>query len=456
MKGPITGYRGHVATFVVAVAVAFGFLLFFIGVGGGLPSLHSTYRVEALLPTSGSLTPGARVTMAGAKVGRVTSVGRRGLGALVQMQIDDDRVTPIPRDSRVQLRDRTPVGEGYVTIFPGRSRATLPSNGVLPMTQADDHVDVDQLLSVLQGQTRDQARQLIQGLGGALAGNGQRLNTLVGGTAGALTQGSYVVRTLANDRTQVGRLVQQFGDVAAAIGDRGTAVMQLGRRGLASFRAIASRDAALRRLLGELPATLTQVHQTSTTLASVTDRATPVVANLAVALREVRPAVRRLYPAAHVGRSAVRELGAAAPSLQETLRRLEALAAPAASALPAVRSTLCQVNPVIRYAKPYTPDVTAAIVGLSSASNSYDALGHLIRLTPIITDNTLVGLPANVSTAAHTLLHAGLLSKSNGLNWDPYPAPGQTGKSSASGKSILGPEALGKTGYKYPHILADC
>jgi phospholipid/cholesterol/gamma-HCH transport system substrate-binding protein len=436
--------------------LAFGLLLFYLGIGGGLPSLHKTYHVRALLPTSGSLTQGARVTMAGARVGRIASVSRRGLGALVDMQIDDGRVTPIPRDSRVLLRDRTPVGESYLTIFPGRSRAKLPSNGVLPMTQADDHVDVDQLLSVFQGQTRERARQLIQGLGGALAGQGRRLNTLVGGTAGALGQGSLVVRTLANDRAQVGRLVQQLGDVAAAVGERGTAVMQLGRQGLASFRAIASRDDALRRLLDELPSTLAQVHTTATTLSSVTDRAAPVVANLAVALREVRPAVRRLYPAAQVGRSAVRELGAAAPSLQVTLRRLEELAAPAASALPQVRSTLCQVNPVIRYAKPYIPDITTAVVGLSSASNSYDALGHLIRLTPIITDNTLVGLPANVSTAAHTLLHAGLLSKSNGLSWDPYPAPGQTGVSSASGKTVLGPEALGKTGYKYPRILADC
>jgi hypothetical protein len=102
------------------------------------------------------------------------------------------------------------------------------------------------------------------------------------------------------------------------------------------------------------------------------------------------------------------------------------------------------------------PDVTSAVVGLSSAANSYDALGHVIRLTPIITENYLVGLPPAASAAAHTLLHAGLLSKSNALSWDPYPAPGQMGTSSASGKSILGPEALGQTGYKYPRVMADC
>ena len=78
----------------------------------------------------------------------------------------------------------------------------------------------------------------------------------------------------------------------------------------------------------------------------------------------------------------MRELGAAAPRLQGTLGRLEKLAPPLAAALPHLHKTLCQVNPMLRYAKPYAPDLTAFIVGMGSAANSYDALGHLIRLTP--------------------------------------------------------------------------
>src|SRR4051812_27494212 len=189
MSGEITGYRGHVATFVAAVAFAIGAFVFFLGLGGGLPSTHDSYRVNALLPGSGSLTAGARVTMAGAKVGKVLSVRRQGLAALVSMQLDDARVTPIPRDTRIRLRQRTPVGENYVTLTPGRARTTLPGGGVLPLAQADDFVDVDQVMSVLQGDTRERARKLFQGLGGALRGRGERLNALLDGTAGALTHG---------------------------------------------------------------------------------------------------------------------------------------------------------------------------------------------------------------------------------------------------------------------------
>jgi hypothetical protein len=180
------------------------------------------------------------------------------------------------------------------------------------------------------------------------------------------------------------------------------------------------------------------------------------VSDLAAAVRQVRPAVRRLHTAADGGRAVVRELGAAAPPLRGPLSRLQALSSPLAGALPDLHKTLCQINPMLRYAKPYTPDVTSFIVGMGSAANSYDALGHLIRLTPIISENTLVALPPDLSAQAHTLLHAGLLGKSKSLSWNPYPRPGEMGKSSATGKSILGPDALASSGYRYPRIAADC
>lgn len=452
-----TNFRSHLATALVFIALAIGFVLFFVGLGGGLPSLGSDYHVRALLPTAGSLTPGARVTMAGSRVGTVTSVQRQGTGALVSMTLDDSRVTPIAQDSTVALRVRTPVGENYISITPGKSNAMLRSGDVLPMTQAADTVDVDQLLSVLQGDTRTRARQMIQGFGSALAGSGDQLNGLLGGTAVSLSSGSRVVGIMANDREQVARLVAQLGDVSAAVGQRGTDIVQLSRQALTSFSAIASRDAQLRQLIDQLPGTLSQVRSTTTVLSSVTRVASPVLLNLAAAVREVRPAVRALAPAAAEGRAVVGELGSASAPLQQTLGDLRALSAPAAGAFPQIQKTMCQLNPMIRYMKPYTADIISAAGGLGSAANNYDALGHAIRITLIGNDNTLVGLPANVSQAAFTLVHAGLLSKFTPLTYDPYPAPGQIGKAVATGHNdVLGPSQVPSTGYVFPHILADC
>lgn len=114
---------------------------------------------------------------------------------------------------------------------------------------------------------------------------------------------------------------------------------------------------------------------------------------------------------------------------------------------------------MIRYTAPYTDDAIASIVGLGSASNSYDAVGHLIRLTPIVGENSMAGLPDEVTQAAFKLMRSGLLGRASPLTWNPLPKPGVIGtaEASATGKrAISGPKELAASGYKYPRITADC
>jgi ABC-type transporter Mla subunit MlaD len=326
------------------------------------------------------------------------------------------------------------------------------------MTQVADYVDVDQLMSVLQGQTRDRAQQLFQGLGDTLRGRGQALNAFLGGSADALSSGSRVVGLMARDRAQMGTLVANLASLSAAVGQRGAEITSLAQGAQTTFQAMSARDQAMRAFLDQLPSFLAQVRQTSNTLGSVTQTAAPVLANLASAIYSVRPAIALLAPAADMGRSVLDTLGAAAPTLRQTLTKVQGLAAPAAKALPHIHKTLCQVNPVLRYAVPYTADVISALGGLGSAANDYDGTGHLIRVMLSFGDNTFVGLPPAVSAAAYMLLHSGLISKTTGpLNFHPYPKPGQIGTETAPATGgARGPTEVPSTGYKFPHILADC
>jgi phospholipid/cholesterol/gamma-HCH transport system substrate-binding protein len=449
-----TRSRGDLITFVAAILVAAALVLWFVDLGGGI-SGASGYQIDAVVPTGASLSVGARVTMAGLDVGTVKKVTRDGDGARVTLEIDNDSVTPISEDSHVRVRQRTPVGENYVAIDAGNSSTKLPSGSVLAMSQADDYVDVDQLLSVLRGRSQENARRMITALGGSLGGRGEQLNSLLGDTAGSLKSGARVIDVLATDRKQVSRLVLELGDVANAVGDRSAAIETLGHQGLTSLRAIADSDQDLASFLHQLPPTLSQVKQTSETLDDVTNRATPVVSRLADAVHDVDPAVSHLAPAAREGRRVVDQLGRAAPGLETTMSEVHNLAGPAEETLPDFHKTLCQINPMLRYIKPYRDDLTSNLVGLGSAANSYDAVGHLIRLTPILTENALVGLPDEVSRAAHTLFHAGALKEVSGLSFDPFPKPGSIGEDTGMSDAV-GPDDVPKTGYKYPRITPDC
>lgn len=442
---------------LVATLLATACFLWLMFLGGGLSSPTSNhYKVAAVLPNAGAqLVTGARVTMAGVTVGTVKSVSRHGAGAVVQMDLTDSRVTPLPADSRAQLRERTPLGENYMAILAGSSRRTLPSGGVIPLRQVAQSVDVDQVLSMLDGSARRGARRLIQGVGNAVGGRGARINVLVGGTAGTLSSGSDVVNAVYGERQQISQLIAQLGDVASGLGDRAGEIQTLANGGLTTFRAIAARDAALRSLLAVLPSTLQQVRTTTDKLSNVTGVISPMLFNLAGTITAARPAARALAPAAKTLGGVFHALGGASPPLGGTLRRLEQLAPPAAAALPRLRQTLCQVNPMLTYIRPYTPDVLSLVEEFGSSTNNWDTIGHTVRLTATINDEALVGLPASINNSVQTLLHSGLLAKVNGLTYDPYPAPGTA---ATPPKTIVrGPAELqALTGYVYPHVVPRC
>jgi len=456
MGGPIRNYRGHLATAVVALVGAAAVFFGFLQLGGALVHGETT-TVRALVSTSSALGKGAKVAMAGAQVGRVAKVSRQGNGTVVEMDITDQRVVPLPTDSRVTLRQRTPVGENYIEITPGRSATMLGQDDVLPISQSDEYVDVDQILSVLDGTARAAARQLLPGAGRAVDGRGEDLNTTLGEASKVVVDGGTLFGVLSEDRVQVARLVDRLGRVSAAIGDRGEAVRTTARRGLLALDAVAARDDQLAATLRELPATLGQVQDTTQLLRAAAVTATPVVQDLAAAVGALRRPVANLRPAMQQARDVVRELGRAAPPLRGTLRRVRALSGPLVRALPQLHSTICQIAPVVRYTAPYTDDAIATVIGLGSASNSYDAVGHLIRLSPILGENSLAGAPDAVTQAAHTLLRTGLLGQGSPLTWEPIPRAGQVGKGTASGRpAISGPKALKASGYVYQRVLADC
>lgn len=449
-------FSSHVAVTLSLVAVAVAGFLGLMVMGGGISLPGKTYEVKAVMPTVSSLIKGSRVTMSGAQVGEVTQVKREGLGAVAKLKLTEKSVFPLPKDSTIRLRQRTPIGENYVSIDPGSSSSTLPDGATVPMSQAEDFVDVDQILSVLNGKTQQRARDLIQSTGGPLKEHGEELNGVIGGLTGTIIPTADVVHIAHKDRQQAAGLVRGLGQLMAGIGERDNAINTVARQGRQTVRAIGEKDDSMKRLVHELPATLSQLRSTSNTVDQVTGRSAPVLDRLAVALREVRPAVRRLQPAAQEGRGVVNQLGPAAPRLEQTLKRLRTLSDPATKALPELRRTMCQLNPAVKYSKPYAQDIAAFIVGMGSSANAYDAVGHAIRLIPVVSENEAANLPADTSQALAKLLRTGLLGKLSPLTYYPIPKPGEVGRTAKDLPSVTSAAGLAASGYKYPRVEAAC
>lgn len=459
MSKGVAGFRGHLLTVIAFAAITVGFMVLILSKSGVLPTLGHKYEVKAKVPSASLLAAGARVTMAGADVGRVTGVERAGefsSDALVTIELTDERVTPLARDSRVQIRTRSQVGENYLAVVAGRDDATIPDGGSIGLDQADEVVSVDQILSVLQGRTRERARTLLQEFGASLDGKGEELNRTLRGVNATIDDGVTLVEIVDRNRATVAALVDQLGEVAAAVGERGAAIETISRQATISLRAVANQDAALRETLRELPATLDQVGAASQTVGSVSDEASPVVARLTSAANDLAPAVRDLAPASRSGRELLGAVDGALPDLRALAQGGASLRGPFIGSIPHIEQTLCELNPALRYVLPYRRDLLDLPFHLSGASHAYDATGHTVRLMPLLSENSVSGAPPEVLAATQLLLQSGPFFPLRGITYDPYMEPGEIGTTVARPGEPTTIAELRDSGFEYPRVRADC
>ncbi|HVN00828.1 MAG TPA: outer membrane lipid asymmetry maintenance protein MlaD [Caulobacteraceae bacterium] len=127
----------------VVILAAAGFLAYSLTVGG---SVHPHgYEVRAKFGQVGSLAPGAVVSVAGVKIGTVSSIKLDPKTYLATTTLDLDPAVPLPSDSTARIASDGLMGASHVVIEPGGATETLKPGGEIENTQGA--VDVFSLIS---------------------------------------------------------------------------------------------------------------------------------------------------------------------------------------------------------------------------------------------------------------------------------------------------------------------
>jgi ABC-type transporter Mla subunit MlaD len=156
---------GALVLLIIALGSYFGFTKH-------VPFTHG-FRVKAVFVTSNNLRPNSPVRIAGVNVGKVKKVegykGGDGNMALVTMEIDKQGL-PIHKDATLKIRPRIFLeGNFFVDLQPGTPSAPKIDDGdTLPVTQTASPVQLDQILTALQSDTRADLQRLLEGYGTAL------------------------------------------------------------------------------------------------------------------------------------------------------------------------------------------------------------------------------------------------------------------------------------------------
>jgi phospholipid/cholesterol/gamma-HCH transport system substrate-binding protein len=311
---------------------------------------QSFYTVNAEFETAAAVTPGQgqSVNIAGVRVGQVGGVSLHNGLAVVQMDIDK-KYAPIYRNAHVLLRPRTPLKDMYLSLDPGsRDAGAIPAGGTLSAASTAPDINLDQILSSLDADSRNYLLLLLAGGAQAFRDPGA-VGTLPSAAAVSDLQGVFkrfaplgretatFTKLLARRTTNIRRSIHNLQLVATSLGGVNAQLSSLIRASNTNFSAISSQDANLQAALTLLPGTLAQTTQTLGKVQAFAAQSGP-------ALHALVPFAHALGPALQASQPLFRQT---TPVIQNQLRPFSVAVTPLAKILEPASADLAKATPLL-------------------------------------------------------------------------------------------------------------
>jgi phospholipid/cholesterol/gamma-HCH transport system substrate-binding protein len=347
-----TAIRKHLRDFIaVAVLVVVALVASYIIVQKQrlrIPFLESKpFELKADFQTAQAVVPGQGQTIrvAGVQIGQVENVQlEHGVGE-VTFGIDRQYL-PIYRNATVLMRPATGLKDMFFELDPGtKSAGEIPDGGTIPTSNTLPDVNVDEILSALDGDTQAYLRLLLVGAGQGLKGQGKNLGKVLG-SLGPLNRDLDQLNTaVAQRKHELSDLIHNLNVLTNDLGNhRGDITSFVGASNDA-LSAIAAQDPDVQRATAELAPTLQAATRT---------------------FGQLEPFSKQLGPAFNALRPFARHLDEMNASVRDLANH----------ATPVIRN---QIRPFVRAARPAIPPLNVAATRYSKAAPKLTVLGHEIN-----------------------------------------------------------------------------
>ena len=378
--------RGSVAARVAALAALLAVValaaLLLLGANGG------SHGYRLLFETGGQLVPGNQVRVGGIAIGSVDEIVLTD-DAQAEIAISVDEPLHVGTTAVIRASSLSGVANRYVSLHPGPDSAPeLPEGAAIAADSTTSPVDLDQLFDTFNARTRKGLEDFIEGSASIYAGNAKQARMAYRYLAPGLQATERLLAEINRDERVLAEFLASGGSVLSAVGERRDDLAELTQNANEALGAIARSNEALDRSLVALPPALRQGSTTFLNLRAALDDLDPLVATSKVAtrdlapfLRELRPVTRKAVPVFADLRRALNRPGEA-NDLADALTDLPEARRRARAAVPRAITAMDDSQPVIEFARPYTPDVLGALTRLGQVTGYYDANGHYARPVP--------------------------------------------------------------------------
>jgi phospholipid/cholesterol/gamma-HCH transport system substrate-binding protein len=312
------------------------------------------FTVNAEFATAQAVTPGQgqSVRVSGVYVGEIGAVTLKNGVADVRLDISQKYKGLIHTDATALLRPKTGLKDMFVEVNPGSKQAPVAKQGyTIPVADTNPDINVDEILSSLDSDSRSYLSLLVNGAGQGLKGNGgtelAQVFERFEPTHRDLARLNKAVAVRGRDLSQ---LVNSLQRLNTSLSTKQGQIVQLVDASSIVFHAFASQDTQLSQAITDLPETLRQTTDTLNRVQSFAKLLGPTATSLL-------PAARAL-PAAN--------------------KALVALAKPSTPIIQnQIRPFVVAARPLVRNLKPASVNLAAATPNLSK---TFDVLNRFVNM----------------------------------------------------------------------------
>jgi phospholipid/cholesterol/gamma-HCH transport system substrate-binding protein len=345
------------------------------------------HQYHLMFENGGQLVSGNQVLVAGQPIGSVDDVALTDDGqAEVTISVDH----PLREGSSAVIRatSLSGIANRYVSITPGPNNAPqLDDDATLTGEHTTSPVDLDQLFNTFRPRTREALQDVIQGSGAFYAGHTQGAQRTYRYFAPGLASAQRLFAELTRDSHAFSQFLIQGSRALELIGDRRNDLSALTSNLNQALGAISKENRSLDRSLVALPPTLRQADTTFVNVREALDKLTPLVNDFKPATKNLAPFLRKLRPVAErsgpVLTDLLRALSRPGPrnDLTDSLLETPHVERVASRQIPYAIQGLNSSQPLIKFGRPYMPDLMGFLSKFAEVTAYYDADGHYARVS---------------------------------------------------------------------------
>lgn len=340
---------------------------------------QNVYTIKAQFSAADGVISGLGqpVNVVGVKVGQVTGSRLQNGNALVTMEIQRGQLPHLYQNATAVIEPITPLDDMEINLEPGGAPAPpLTAGSTIQVGQTTSPVQLSDLLSALDGDTRDYLSSLIASLGQGVGDNATGLRSMLQAMGPTAQQAGEITGALAKRRTSLAQLIHNLAIVTNAA-SRDHQLSALVAAGNDTLQSLAREDQPLEQGLAELPATLSEAKSTLVDLEPFSEKLGPTVSALLPAVERLPATLDALRPFAVEGTSALsKQLRPLVTAAQPLVTKLE----PAVTSLTSTTPGLTQAFQVVTYAanelayNPQTKNDQGALFWLAWAFHNFNSV----------------------------------------------------------------------------------